>query len=163
MALVWASVVVVHWPSCSAMRGISLEWELNPGPLHWQADSCTGPLEPSNRISGEVSEVYQTLSAQYINLAPSMSLLPTPFRKLNRALPVQLFPDVSTSGHTVPGPSFSLGSGRGSYKLSELQWMWGHWVTLGLVTHDMGNLENLSEMPRERSSGEKDRKERTIY
>ena len=36
---VWASVVVVHWPSCSAVCGISLEWESNPGPLHWQADS----------------------------------------------------------------------------------------------------------------------------
>lgn len=33
----------------------------------------------------------------------------------------------------------------GVHKLSELQWMWGHWVTLGLVTHDMGNLENLGE------------------
>ena len=40
--------------------------------------------------------------------------LTTPFWKLSRALPVQLFPDVSTSGHTVPGPSFSLGSGCGS-------------------------------------------------
>ena len=33
----------------------------------------------------------------------------------------------------------------GVHKLSELRWMWGHWVTLGLVTHDMGNLENLGE------------------
>ena len=38
--------------------------------------------------------------------------LTTAFQKLSRALPVQLFPDVSTSGHTVPGPSFSLGSGQ---------------------------------------------------
>ena len=33
------SVVVAHWPSCSAARGIFPDQGSNPCPLHWQADS----------------------------------------------------------------------------------------------------------------------------
>ena len=34
-----SSVVVAHGPSCSAACGIFPDQGLNPGPLHWQADS----------------------------------------------------------------------------------------------------------------------------
>ena len=33
------SVIVAHWPSCSAACGILLDQGSNPCPLHWQADS----------------------------------------------------------------------------------------------------------------------------
>ena len=33
------SVIVAHWPSCSAARGIFPDQGSNPCPLHWQADS----------------------------------------------------------------------------------------------------------------------------
>ena len=33
------SVVVAHWPSCSAACGIFPDQDSNPCPLHWQADS----------------------------------------------------------------------------------------------------------------------------
>ena len=33
------SVVVAHWPSCSAACGIFPDQGSNPCPLHWQADS----------------------------------------------------------------------------------------------------------------------------
>ena len=35
----WASVVVAHGLSCSAVCGIFLDQGSNPCPLHWQADS----------------------------------------------------------------------------------------------------------------------------
>ena len=50
----------------------------------------------------------------------------------------------------------------GFHRLSGLRWMWGHWVTLGLVTHDMGNLENLGKCLGKGLQGRKERKDHLL-
>ena len=37
------SVIMAHWPSCSAACGTFPDQGSNPCPLHWQADSTTAP------------------------------------------------------------------------------------------------------------------------
>ena len=45
------SVIVAHWPSCSAACGIFPDQGPNPCPLHWQADSQPLSHQGSPRLS----------------------------------------------------------------------------------------------------------------